>query len=409
MAATGSIEGDGARTHPLAGVRVLDLTNVLAGPFCCHQLAHLGAEVIKVEAPGRGDLARQLGADPDLNSRLMGVSFLAQNAGKKSVTANLKHPDGVGLLRRLVSRADVLVENFRPGVMDRLGIGYQALRHEKPALIYCAISGFGQDGPWVDRPAYDQIIQGASGVMAITGDAESAPLRVGYPIADTIGGITAAFAIAAALNAPERGAFIDVSMLEAVIATMGWAVSNHLIAGVDPTPQGNENVTAAPSGAFRTGTGLINIAANKDEQWTALARHLGREDLLDRADYKTREDRKANRLALRAELEAALAKRPARDWAAELNGIGVPAGEILTVPEILAAQQIADRGLLARFPGASGLDRPITVVRTGVKLDGQAPAVSDPPPALGADNAEVFGALGLSGEEIAKLEADGAI
>jgi crotonobetainyl-CoA:carnitine CoA-transferase CaiB-like acyl-CoA transferase len=158
-----------AMPKPLESIRVLDLTNVLAGPFCCHQLAHMGAEVIKVEATGRGDLARQLGADPDLNAKGMGVSFLAQNAGKKSVTVNLKHDAGKALFLRLVETADVVVENFRPGVMERLGVGYDVLKAIRPDLIYCAISGFGQDGPWVKRPAYDQIIQGASGVMSITG------------------------------------------------------------------------------------------------------------------------------------------------------------------------------------------------------------------------------------------------
>ena len=207
-------------SKPLEGIRVLDLTNVLAGPFCCHQLVHLGAEVIKVEAVGRGDLARQLGADPVLNSAGMGVSFLAQNAGKKSVTVNLKNTKGKSLFLKLVETADVVVENFRPGVMNRLGVGYEDLKTVKDTIIYCAISGFGQDGPWVHRPAYDQIIQGASGVMSITGGEDSAPLRVGYPVADTVGGITAAFAIAAALNAKPRGTFIDVSMLESVLATV---------------------------------------------------------------------------------------------------------------------------------------------------------------------------------------------
>jgi formyl-CoA transferase len=394
---------------PLEGVRVLDLTNVLAGPFCCHQLVHLGAEVIKVEAPGRGDLARNLGADPELNSAGMGVSFLAQNAGKTSVTVNLKHPAGKDLLKRLVRTADVLVENFRPGVMDRLGVGYATLKAERPELIYCAISGFGQDGPWVRRPAYDQIIQGAAGVMSITGDADSAPLRVGYPVADTVGGITAAFAIAAALNAKERGCFIDVSMLESVIATMGWVVSNWLIAGVEPTANGNENMTSAPSGAFACADGLLNIAANKDEQWESLARHLGREDLLAHPDYATREDRKANRAALKAELESALATRPARDWASELNRIGVPAGAVLTVPEVLATPQIADRGMLATYADAPGVGRDVTCVRTGVKIDGEAPAVDAPPPRLGQDNAAVWGALGVTEAEIAALEEDGAI
>lgn len=394
---------------PLTGIRVLDLTNVLAGPFCCHQLAHMGAEVIKVEAPGRGDLARQLGADPDLNARGMGVSFLAQNAGKKSVTANLKHPEGRALFLRLVETADVVVENFRPGVMKRLDLDYPVLKTVRPDLVYCAISGFGQDGPWVHRPAYDQIIQGASGVMSITGDADSAPLRVGYPIADTVGGMTAAFAIAAALNAPERGAFIDVSMLEAVLATMGWVVSNHLIAGVEPAANGNENVTSAPSGTFRAGGGPLNIAANKDEQWEALARHLGRGDLLAHPDYATREDRKANRHALRAELETVLVTRPARDWARELNRIGVPAGAVLSVPEVLAAPQVADRGLLARFEDVPGVGRDIAVVSAGFKLDGRAPRVSTPPPELGQDAAEIWGALGLGADDLARLRADGAI
>ena len=158
-------------SKPLESFRVLDLTNVLAGPFCCHQLAHMGAEVIKVEAVGRGDLARQLGGDLELSNKNMGASFLAQNAGKKSVTVNLKHPEGKALFLKLVKTADVVVENFRPGVMHRLGVGYEVLKEIRPEIIYCAISGFGQEGPWVHRPAYDQIIQGTSGVMSITGDA----------------------------------------------------------------------------------------------------------------------------------------------------------------------------------------------------------------------------------------------
>ena len=250
-------------TRPLAGIRVLDLTNVLAGPFACHQLAHLGAEVIKVEAIGRGDLARNLGSDPDLNAAGMGISVLAQTAGKKSITRNLKHPDGKALLKRLVATADVLVENFRPGVMARLDLDYPRLKAIHPSLIYCAISGFGQDGPWVSRPAYDQIIQGASGLMSVTGDGDSAPLRVGSPIADTVGGLTAAMAINAALNARPRGCLIDVSMLEGLLSSMGWVLSNFLIGGQSPGANGMKT-HLCPSGAFRTEEGLLNIAANKD-------------------------------------------------------------------------------------------------------------------------------------------------
>ncbi|MEO1090224.1 MAG: CoA transferase [Pseudomonadota bacterium] len=396
---------------PLKGVRVLDLTNVLAGPFCCHQLAHLGADVVKVEAVGRGDLARQLGADPALNDRLMGVSFLAQNAGKRSVTLNLKHPDGKALFERLVAGADVVVENFRPGVMDRLGVGWEALRIENPKLVYCAISGFGQDGPWTDRPAYDQIIQGAAGVMAVTGDAAGEPTRVGFPLADTIGGMTAAFAICAALQGRARqgGTFIDVSMLESVLATMGWAVSNWLIAGVRPHRQGNENPTSAPSGAFRAKDGLVNIAANKDEQWQALARHLGREDLLDHRHYATRESRKVNRHALRRELEIVLQARPAREWARELSRLGVPAGAVMDVPEILDHDVIAGRDMVAEYPAPPGVGRNVRTVRTGVKLDGKAPSVASPPPRLGEHNDEVYGALGLSLDDIERLRQEGVI
>jgi crotonobetainyl-CoA:carnitine CoA-transferase CaiB-like acyl-CoA transferase len=394
-------------TDPLAGITVLDLTNVLAGPFACHQLAHLGADVIKVEAVGRGDLARNLGSDPGLSARGMGISFLAQNAGKRSITLNLKDPRGKEALRRLVRRADVLVENFRPGVMDRLGLGYDVLKDENPSLIYCAISGFGQTGPWADRPAYDQIVQGASGVMSVTGEAEGTPTRVGYPLADTVGGLTAAMSICAALNNSTRGAFIDVPMVDAVLATMGWVVSNHLIGGVTPDRQGNENPTSAPSGAFQCADGLLNIAANKDEQWHLLARHLVRDDLLTNPDYTTREDRKRNRLRLRAELETVLTTRPAEAWADELNAIGVPAGAVMSVPDILAHPQITTRDLLARFDGTPGVDRPIDVMRIGALIDGARPSVATPPPALGADSDDILRNVGYSSDDIETLRAEG--
>ena len=396
-------------TRPLAGIRVLDLTNVLAGPFACHQLAHLGAEVIKVEAVGRGDLARNLGSDPDLNAAGMGISFLAQNAGKKSVTLNLKHPDGKALLKRLVSTADVLVENFRPGVMARLDLDYPGLKAVQPSLIYCAISGFGQDGPWVSRPAYDQIIQGASGLMSVTGDADSAPLRVGSPIADTIGGLTAAMAINAALNARPRGCLIDVSMLEGLLSTMGWVLSNFLIGGQSPSANGNENPTSAPSGTFRTGEGLLNIAANKDEQWQALCEHLGRLDLLEHPDYASREQRKSNRHQLRTALEDSLAAKSAADWESELNALGIPSGAVLSVEEVLASEQLAARDFLEGFAPSAALDRNIQVVSTGVKIDGARPKVETPPPALGADAAEIWGELGFSEAELEDLRQRGVI
>ena len=391
--------------QPLRGIRVLDLTNVLAGPFACHQLAHMGADVIKVEARGSGDLARQLGADTELNKADMGVSFLAQNPGKRSITLNLKSAKGKEVFRRLVRTADVVVENFRPGVMDRLGVGHAELMKDNPKLVYCAISGFGQDGPLRDLPAYDQIIQGMSGIMSITGAPENAPYRVGYPVADTIGGITAAFAVAAALADRNRteGVFIDVSMLEAAMATMGWAVSNHLIAGREPKPIGNDNVTASPSGTFRTGEGLLNIAANKQEQFEAVCRVLGHTEWAQDPRFADRHARLEHRDALRALIEEAMAAAPADHWWRLLNEAGVPAGPVYSVPQALAHPQIAQRGMVATFRDAPGVGRDIRVVRTGFKLNGEAPAVDAPPPLLGQHTKDILAELGYSAGDIEAL------
>lgn len=396
----------------LRGVRVLDLTNVLAGPFCGYQLALQGADVIKVEIPEGGDLARQLGASPALNDGLMGASFLAQNAGKRSLTLNLKSAKGQALLRRLTKTADVVLENFRPGVLDRLDLGYESLRAVRPDLVYCAISGFGQDGPMRKSPAYDQIIQGLSGVMGLTGDADLDPVRVGYPICDTIGGITAAFAIAGALyrrQATGEGQFIDVAMLDATLVTLGWPLSNWLIAGVEPRRMGNENVTASPSGAFRTGRGLLNIAANKQEQFAALCRVLGLSALIEDRRFAGREARMANRAELTLLLEEALATRGAEEWEPLLNDAGVPAGRILNLPEVLNHPQVRHRGVTKEFSRIDGLPIPLTVVRAGFQVSGRRADVDRPPPSLGAHTAEILGELGLTVEEIESLRQEGIV
>ncbi|WP_202909530.1 CaiB/BaiF CoA transferase family protein [Alkalilacustris brevis] len=394
---------------PLQGVRVLDLTNMLSGPLACHQLASMGAEVIKIEPVGRGDLARQLGEVPAQNAQGMGASFLAQNAGKQSVSLNLKDPRGADILRRLVRGADVLAENFRPGVMARLGLDYPALKSENPSVIYCAISGFGQDGPWRDRPAYDHIIQGVAGVMSVTGEGPDRPLRVGYPVADSIGGLTAAMAICAALNAPERGCFLDVSMLNAVLSTMGWAASNYLIAGVEPVPVGNRNVTSAPSGTYQCRAGLINITTNKQEQWEILARHLGLERLLERPEYATGEARKTNREALEVLVSERLVTRDAVIWAEELCALGVPAGEVLTIPQVLAHPQFATRDQVAEYPGVLADGAPLRVLRPGFMVDGRTPDTRTAPPRLGQDTDAVLGELGLDSAALEALRRDGVI
>ena len=394
---------------PLEGKTILDLTNVLAGPFCTYQLVNLGAEVIKVETPIKGDLARNLGADPDLNKKGMGISFLAQNSGKQSVTLNLKSEKGKNLFKKLVKKSDAVVENFRPLVMSRLELDYEILKQENPNLIYCAITGFGQDGPLSQNPAYDQIVQGLSGVMTITGDAENNPFRVGYPIADTIGGLTAAMAVSAALNNPKGGSFIDVSMLEATLVTMGSVISNYLIGGIVPKAQGNENFTSAPSGTFQAKDGLLNIAANKDEQWELLAKHLDRKDLISHPDFSNREVRKKNRLRLKAELETVLTTRSVEEWIKELNQIGVPAGPVLSIPEVLNHPQITDRGLIANLNNISNVEDNIEILKTAAIFNGQHLDVENNPPALGADNEKIYSDIGLNEDEINNLKKEGVI
>jgi len=350
-----------------------------------------------------------LGDDVQLNSAHMGASFLAQNAGKRSVTLNLKSPEGVGIFLKLVKTADVIVENFRPGVMDRLGVGYERLRKERPSLIYCAISGFGQKGPLRERPAYDQIIQGAAGVMSVTGESAERPLRVGYPMADSIGGLTAAMVICGALVSPKRGAFIDVSMMSSVMATMGWAVSNWLTAGSEPRPIGNENATSAPSGAFRCKDGLINITANKQEQWEALAHYLELGELIEEPQFRTRDDRKRNRNSLLPLIEIKLAERYVAACADELTALGVPAGEVLTVPQALAHPQTAVRQQLAQYEDVLDGGRSLHVLRPGFMVDEQPAATELAPPRLGEHTDEVLSELGLTAEELDDLHARGVI
>jgi crotonobetainyl-CoA:carnitine CoA-transferase CaiB-like acyl-CoA transferase len=390
------------------------MTNVLAGPYAAYQLALLGADVIKVETPHGGDLARQLGASAELNQRLLGISFLAQNAQKRSLTVDLKKPGGAEVLRRAVADADVLLENFRPGVLERLGFGWEVLRGINPRLVYAAISGFGQTGPLRGKPAYDQIIQGSSGMMSVTGTAETAPLRAGYPIADTLGGLAAAFAISSALLGRERtgvGSVIDVSMLETAATAMGWVVSNHLVAGTDPRPLGNDNGTAAPSGTFATGDGALNIAANKQEQFESLCTLIGRDDLAGDPRFAGREDRKTHRAALTREIERALSARGAAEWEALLSGAGVPAAAVLTVAEMLESPQVRDRGLVHElpFPGGGRGDDPLRVMGHGIRVDGVPGAPTLSPPLLGQHTDEILVELGFGADEIHDLREGGAV
>ncbi len=394
----------------LEGIKVLDLTNVLSGPFATLHLALLGAEVVKIENPKEGDLARKLGILPELNRKLMGTSFLAQNCNKKSVTLNTKSPEGKELFRRLAKDADVVVENFRPGVMDRLGIGYQVLKQDNPGLIYCAISGFGQTGPDALKPAYDQIIQGLSGEMAINGDERLNPLRAGFPVCDTVGGLNAAFAVMSALFHRERtgeGQFIDVALLDSIMPLMGWVAANLLIGNSQPVVMGNDNFTAAPSGTFRTGDGFINIAANKQEQWESVCDVLGVAELKSDPRFQERDTRKQNRKALTPLLEARLVEQPTAHWVAALNAADVPSGDILGLEAALRQPQVAHRGVLQKTT-AQGVGEFEVFALTALfeKTPGN---VTAPPPTLGQHNAEIFGRLGVGETELAQLRQKGVV
>ncbi len=394
----------------LEGITVLDLTMVLSGPFATLHLALLGAEVIKIEPPDSGDLARKLGNVPQLNDKLMGTSFLAQNANKKSLTLNLKNREAQQIFRRLTEKADVVVENFRPGVMDRFGLSYESLRTINPRLVYCAISGFGQTGPDALKPAYDQIIQGLSGVMAINGDKRLNPLRCGFPVCDTVGGLNAAFAILAALFHRERtgaGQFIDIALLDSIIPLMGWVAANLLIGNQQPNLLGNDNFTAAPSGTFATKDGYINIAANKQEQWEALADILALSELKTDPRFQQRDMRKKNRKVLTPLIETKLKERNTAYWVEMLNSRNIPAGAILGLEEALNQEQVLHRKTLNTI-NVKGVGH-LKLFNLTAQFEKTPAAIESAPPRLSEHTNEILDRLGYSEKRIKALKASGAI
>lgn len=394
----------------LEKIRVLDLTNVLSGPFATMHLALLGAEVIKIENPDGGDLARKLGNVNPLNKQLMGTSFLAQNANKKSLTLNLKTEEAKEIFRKLLKTSDIVVENFRPGVMAKLGFSYEKISAINPKIIYCAISGFGQTGPDAFKPAYDQIIQGLSGVMAVNGDERLNPLRAGFPVCDTVGGLNAAFAIMAALYYRERtgeGQFIDIAMLDSIMPLMGWVAANLLIGSQQPVLMGNDNFTAAPSGTFRTQDGYVNIAANQQKQWEDLVDALGLPELKTDPRFQERDTRKGNRKQLTPLLEAKLTQQPTDHWVDVLNDKGIPTGDIYGLEKALLQPQSQHRQVIAtvKEPGIGD----IKLFNLTAKFSKTPAGIDAPPPRLSAHTGEILQELGYRDEEIKALKEKGAI
>jgi CoA:oxalate CoA-transferase len=381
------------------------MTNVLAGPFATLHLALLGAEVIKIENPNGGDLARKLGNVPELNDKNMGTSFLAQNSNKKSFTLNLKGDIAKEIFKKLVKTADVIVENFRPGVMDRLGLSYKVLSEINPKLVYCAISGFGQTGPDAFKPAYDQIIQGLSGVMAVNGDERLNPLRCGFPVCDTVGGMNAAFAIMSALYYREKtgqGQFIDIAMLDSIMPLMGWVAANLLIGAKQPVLMGNDNFTAAPSGTFVTKDGYINIAANKQEQWENVCDVLGVPELKTDERFQERDIRKKNRKKLTPIIEEKLKEKETSYWCELLNAKGIPSGEILSLDAALHQPQVDYRKALKEIetPNVGK----IKVFNLTAKFDKTEGDVDAPPPTLSQHTLSILQELGYSKEDYEKFK-----
>ena len=401
--------------EPLQGIRILDMTRALAGPYCTMMLGDLGADVVKVERPGRGDDSRGWG--PPFVGAPYGpypgesAYFIAANRNKRSVTVNLKHAAGQAVVRRLAGASDVLVENFRTGTLDKLGLGYDALRALNPGLVYCSITGYGRTGPFAGRPGYDFIIQAEGGLMGITGPEEGPPSRVGVPIIDIPAGMFAATAILAALRARDatgEGQQVDLSLLETGVALLTNVGSNYLVGGEPPRRLGNAHPNIAPYEAFRARDRWIALAAANQRQWKRLCDAIGRPDLAQDPRFATNEARVAHRPEMVAELEAAFEERDASDWLADLRAADLPCGPINDVPDVFEHPQAGARQLVveAQHPTAG------PVRMTGFPYTfSQTPAeVRLPPPRLGEHTQAVLtDLLGYSAGEVDDLAAQGAI
>jgi crotonobetainyl-CoA:carnitine CoA-transferase CaiB-like acyl-CoA transferase len=392
--------------HALAGLRVLDLTQVMAGPFCAMLLADMGADVVKIEPPD-GEATRRM--DLELAP---GVSapFLAVNRNKRGLVLDLKRPDGLTILQRLAATADVLVENYRPGVAKRIGVDYEALSTINPRLIYCSISGFGQTGPYADRGGYDLIAQGMSGIMSATGSEGGAPVKVGVPITDLGAGLFALFGILCAVRARHRtgrGQLVDTSLFEAGLALSAWEATEYWFTGQVPRGLGTAHRLNAPYQAFRASDGSFTVGAANDNLFPRFCALLGLEHLVGDARFDTVAHRLENRAVLEALIEAVTVHQPRAHWLARCEAAGVPAGPIYSVPEALDDPHARARGMVQELPHprlghVTGLGNPVKMSRTP-------PIMARLAPALGEDSDAILRELGLGEGEIATLRAEKVI
>ncbi len=392
---------------PLQGVRVLDISQVMAGPYACMLLGDMGADVIKIEPPGTGDQTRgsmgfkMKGADS--------LGFLNMNRNKRSVTLDLKTEAGKEVLLRMARDADILIENYRPGALRRMGLGYDVLQAINPRLVYTSISGFGQSGPWADRPGFDLMAQAMSGVMSVTGYPDSPPVKAGVPVAD-IG--CALFAVYATLSAyigarnSGQGQYVDAALFDAAMAFSVWDVCDYWGTGKPPQPLGTSNKMTAPYQAMACSDGYFVMGANNQKLWTKLCELMGRTELLADPRFSTIALRLANRPALQDELEKTFRTNTKDHWVQTLLDHGLPAGPILGYPEAFASEHAQVRGM--RMEIDHPVEGKVPNIGFAVKLSGTPQQVRRHPPLLGEHNTEVLGELGLSADEQARLRAAGA-
>jgi crotonobetainyl-CoA:carnitine CoA-transferase CaiB-like acyl-CoA transferase len=389
---------------PLAGLRVVEVGNFMAVPFCGMQLADLGAEVLKVENPRGGDLTRAAGPFIDGESS----NFVRLNRNKRSVALDLKSPDGKALFRRLVASADVVIENLRPGTMDGLDLGYEALRTQTPGLIYLAATGFGNDGPYAQLAGLDIIAQGMSGLMSITGEPDRPPAKVGVPIADLTCALYATIAVLAALRARERdglGQFIDVSLLESAVSFAVWEAGRWFATGEVPHPAGSAHQAVAPYQAFRTADGYVTFGANSQAHWLRLCALLGLDALAHDPRFAENDRRLAHRAELAAAIEAVTTTRPSAAWTELLGAAGIPCGPIWSFDRVFTDEHLNGRGFFSDAPHPTlgpvrQLGSPMRFSRTHTRMDSAGPL-------LGADTADVLREIGVDEAEIARLARDG--